>query len=41
MEWATGFMRPDGACTLLLEPTPDFGHKVMRVVCTGHVPTTV
>ena len=33
-------MRPDGGCTLVLEPTADFGCKVMHVICTGHVPTT-
>ena len=41
MELATGIMRPDGACTLVLEPTSDFGCKVMCGICTGHVPTIV
>jgi predicted CoA-binding protein len=31
----------DGGCPLMFEPTADFGHKLMRVVCGGHVPKTV
>jgi uncharacterized protein len=31
----------DGGCPLMFEPTADFGHKVMRVVFSGHVPKTV
>ena len=31
----------DGGCPLMFEPTADFAHKVMRVVCAGHVPKTV
>ena len=31
----------DGGCPLMFEPTADFGHKLMRVVCRGHVPKTV
>lgn len=31
----------DGGCPLMYGPTADFGHKVMRVVFTRHVPRTV
>jgi predicted CoA-binding protein len=31
----------DGGCPLMFGPTADFGHKIMRVVCSGHVPKTV
>jgi predicted CoA-binding protein len=31
----------DGGCPLMFEPTADFGHKVMRVICRGHIPKTV
>jgi predicted CoA-binding protein len=31
----------DGGCPLMFEPTADFGHKVMRVVLSRHVPKTV
>ena len=31
----------DGGCPLMFEPTADFGHKVMRVVLSGHVPKSV
>jgi uncharacterized protein len=31
----------DGGCPLMFEPTADFGHKVMRVICRSHVPKTV
>jgi predicted CoA-binding protein len=28
----------DGGCPLMFGPTADFGHKVMRLVYSGHVP---
>jgi uncharacterized protein len=31
----------DGGCPLMFAPTADFGHKVMRLVYTGHVPKQV
>ena len=31
----------DGGCPCMFEPTADFGHKVMRLVYSGHVPKTV
>jgi predicted CoA-binding protein len=31
----------DGGCPLMFGPTADFGHKVMRLVLTGHVPKQV
>ena len=31
----------DGGCPLMFEPTADFGHKVMRLVFSGHVPKQV
>jgi predicted CoA-binding protein len=31
----------DGGCPLMFEPTADLGHKIMRVVFSGHVPKTV
>jgi uncharacterized protein len=31
----------DGGCPLMFEPAADFGHKVMRVVFSRHVPKTV
>src|SRR3954464_8785151 len=31
----------DGGCPLMFDPTADFGHKVMRLLCVGHLPTTV
>ena len=31
----------DGGCPLMFGPTADFGHKVMRFVCGGHVPKQV
>jgi predicted CoA-binding protein len=31
----------DGGCPLMFEPTADFGHKVMRVIYSSHVPKTV
>jgi predicted CoA-binding protein len=31
----------DGGCPCMFEPTADFGHKVMRIVYSGHVPKQV
>jgi uncharacterized protein len=31
----------DGGCPLMFGPTADFGHKVMRLVYSGHVPNQV
>ena len=31
----------DGGCPCMFEPTADFGHKVMRVMFTSHVPKRV
>jgi predicted CoA-binding protein len=31
----------DGGCPLMFGPTADFGHKVMRLVLTSHVPKQV
>jgi uncharacterized protein len=31
----------DGGCPLMFGPTSDFGHKVMRLVYSGHVPKQV
>jgi uncharacterized protein len=31
----------DGGCPLMFDPVADFGHKVMRFVCAGHVPKSV
>ena len=31
----------DGGCPLMFEPTADFGHKVMKVFLSSHVPKTV
>jgi predicted CoA-binding protein len=31
----------DGGCPCMFEPTADFGHKVMRIVFSGHVPKQV
>jgi predicted CoA-binding protein len=44
---ATGYGREhgitviDGGCPLMFGPTADFGHKVMRVALTRHVPKHV
>ena len=44
---ATGYGRQhgitviDGGCPLMFGPTADFGHKIMRVVLSGHVPKQV
>jgi predicted CoA-binding protein len=31
----------DGGCPCMFEPTADFGHKVMRVLYSGHVPKQI
>jgi uncharacterized protein len=31
----------DGGCPLMFPPTADFGHKIMRLVYTSHVPKQV
>jgi predicted CoA-binding protein len=31
----------DGGCPLMFDPIADFGHKVLRFVCAGHIPKTV
>jgi predicted CoA-binding protein len=31
----------DGGCPLMFDPTADFGHKIMRVALSSHVPKTV
>jgi uncharacterized protein len=31
----------DGGCPLMFEPTADIGHKIMRLLYTGHVPKQV
>jgi predicted CoA-binding protein len=31
----------DGGCPLMFDPAADFGHKVMRVFLSSHVPKTV
>jgi predicted CoA-binding protein len=31
----------DGGCPCMFDPTADFGHKVMRVFLSSHVPKTV
>ena len=44
---ATGYGRQhgitviDGGCPLMLGPTADLGHKIMRLVYAGHVPKQV
>jgi predicted CoA-binding protein len=44
---ATGYGRAhgitviDGGCPLMFGPTADFGHKIMRLVYSGHVPKQV
>ena len=44
---ATGYGRAnditviDGGCPLMFAPTADFGHKLMRLVYSGHVPKQV
>ncbi|HEX5967652.1 MAG TPA: CoA-binding protein [Intrasporangium sp.] len=36
-----GIMVIDGGCPLMFDPTADFGHKVMRLILSSHVPRTV
>jgi len=31
----------DGGCPCMFEPTADFGHKIMRVIYSSHVPKMV
>ena len=31
----------DGGCPLMFDPTADFGHKVMRLVYSSHIPKNV
>ena len=31
----------DGGCPLMFEPTTDFGHKIIKLVCSGKVPKQV
>ena len=31
----------DGGCPLMFDPTADFGHKVLRLILSSHVPKTV
>jgi predicted CoA-binding protein len=31
----------DGGCPLMFEPTTDFGHKIIKLVCSGHMPKQV
>jgi predicted CoA-binding protein len=31
----------DGGCPLMFDPVADFGHKVLRLVCTSHIPKRV
>src|SRR5262245_53378458 len=31
----------DGGCPLMFDPTADFGHKILRLFCAGHIPKTV
>jgi predicted CoA-binding protein len=31
----------DGGCPLMFSPTADFGHKMMRLMMSGHVPRQV
>jgi uncharacterized protein len=31
----------DGGCPLMFNPTADFGHKMMRLMMSGHVPKQV
>jgi uncharacterized protein len=38
---AQGITVIDGGCPLMFGPTGDFGHKVMRVVLSSHVPKQV
>ena len=38
---ARGITVIDGGCPCMFGPTADFGHKVMRVLYSGHVPKQV
>jgi predicted CoA-binding protein len=38
---AHGITVIDGGCPCMFGPTADFGHKVMRIVYSGHVPKQV
>ena len=38
---AHGITVIDGGCPLMFGPTADFGHKIMRLVYSGHVPKRV
>ena len=38
---AHGITVIDGGCPLMVGPTADFGHKIMRLVYAGHVPKQV
>jgi len=38
---ANGITVIDGGCPLMFAPTADFGHKIMRLVYSGHVPKQV
>lgn len=42
-EWgrSQGITVIDGGCPCMFGPTADFGHKVMRIVYSGHVPKQV
>jgi predicted CoA-binding protein len=31
----------DGGCPLMFEPTADFGHRIMRLVLSRHIPKSV
>ena len=31
----------DGGCPLMFEPTTDFGHKIIKLMCSGKVPEQV
>jgi len=31
----------DGGCPLMFEPTTDFGHKIIKLMCSGKVPKQV
>jgi len=31
----------NGGCPLMFDPIADFGHKIMRLFCAGHIPKTV
>jgi predicted CoA-binding protein len=38
---AKGITVIDGGCPLMFPPVSDFGHKIMRIVYSGHVPKEV